>query len=385
MHVGIVAFFTNVDHTLDLANGLHQAGATVTLFLSRAHVARTMDDADQPAEALYRRGLLAPQVRVRLFQMRRMRDPRSYAVVRRMIQAIHADGVDVVHLIMGGGELWAAALANLLTDVPVAANLVIPQPNIGEFPPAPVAVALNRLLVRGSQVVIVNGRDHVELVQRMYGVPASRVRHVPLGPFHTLARWAAGVAAEEPGNVLFFGRANRHKGLEILVRAQPILSKRVPHARLVIAAHGKEMDRCLPLMEDASRFEVHAGFLRGDAAAALFQRAALVALPYLTASTSGVLMNAYVFGKPVVATRVGSLPEYVQDGVTGLLVPPADVEALADALSRLLLDDDLRRRMGHNALEWIEGDLSWRVIAAQHLEVYDQAVALHMGRGRGAR
>ena len=53
-------------------------------------------------------------------------------------------------------------------------------------------------------------------------------------------------------------------------------------------------------------------------------------------------MMAYVFGKPVVVTRVGSLPEYVQDGVTGLLVPPADVEQLTEAIVRLLTDEGLR-------------------------------------------
>ncbi len=78
------------------------------------------------------------------------------------------------------------------------------------------------------------------------------------------------------------------------------------------------------MIEDESKFEIHEGYVSGERMAALFQRASLVVLPYLSASTSGVLMTAYSFGKPVVATKVGCLPEYVEDNITGLLVDPAN-------------------------------------------------------------
>ncbi len=96
--------------------------------------------------------------------------------------------------------------------------------------------------------------------------------------------------------------------------------------------------------------------------AAYFQKASLVALPYLSASTSGLLTTAYVFGKPVVATRVGALPEYVQEGETGLLVPPADAQRLAEAIVRLLTDDALRAQMSGNARAWVRREQE-RVVA----------------------
>ncbi len=64
----------------------------------------------------------------------------------------------------------------------------------------------------------------------------------------------------------------------------------------------------------------------------------MVALPYTEASQSGVVSTAYGFGKPVVVTDVGSIPEIVDDGVTGLIVPPRDPAALAEAIIRLLKD-----------------------------------------------
>jgi len=181
---------------------------------------------------------------------------------------------------------------------------------------------------------------------------------------------------EEPGTILFLGRIRSNKGLEYLVRAQPIITRHVPHARIVIAGRGEdELERCRQMIQDGTRFEIHHGWIPGDVVTELFQRASLVVLPYTSASTSGILMTAYVFGKPVVATRVGSLPEYVEDGVTGLLVPPADVEQLADAIVQLLSDDALRHRMGENATRWV--DEEQKKIAEQSLRAYEKAISIH--------
>jgi glycosyltransferase involved in cell wall biosynthesis len=86
-------------------------------------------------------------------------------------------------------------------------------------------------------------------------------------------------------------------------------------------------------------------------------------------------MTAYVFGKPVVVTRVGSLPEYVEDGVTGFLVPPADVEQLAKAVIRLLLDETMRHRMGEEAKRWAYEEQIKN--ALQLLRIYEKAIHVH--------
>ncbi len=86
-------------------------------------------------------------------------------------------------------------------------------------------------------------------------------------------------------------------------------------------------------------------------------------------------MTAYVFGKPVIATHVGCLPEYVVDGITGLLVPPADVEKLADAAVRLLSDDVTRLQMGQHSRLWAEK--KQEEVAQGTLEAYEKAIALN--------
>jgi glycosyltransferase involved in cell wall biosynthesis len=86
-------------------------------------------------------------------------------------------------------------------------------------------------------------------------------------------------------------------------------------------------------------------------------------------------MAAYTFGKPVVASNINGLSEYVKDGDTGLLIPPADVEQLAQAIIKLLSDNDLRQHMGKNARRWVE---EWQEkINQKTLVAYDKAISLH--------
>jgi glycosyltransferase involved in cell wall biosynthesis len=269
-----------------------------------------------------------------------------------------------------------AVLAAFLRDIPVVATMREPKPNIKDSPPAAFVKATNKLLALFSDVIIVNGQNHMAIVQETYAVPANRVSYVPLGPRTTAIRWSTSKVPEDPGMILFFGSIQPRKGLEYLVRAQPVINRHVPIARIVIAGRGKEeLERCCHLMQDRTRFEIHGEFIPNDVMAELFQRTSLVVLPYISASTSGILMTAYVFGKPVVVTRVGSLPEYVEDGVTGFLVSPADENQLAQAIIRLLSDDTMRHSMGKEAKRWAYEEQT--KIAIQSLRIYEKAITVH--------
>ncbi len=378
MHVGIVSF-TDVDSGLDLANALAEAGAEVTFYSSRSHTARTVGDPHHPIEKLYQQNLLRREIKVRLIQLKRMRDPRMLFLMNSLARMIQSDGVDVVHLLIGGGELWIAVLANLIRRIPVVSTIIIPEPNIGEFPPPRVVIAVNRLIAHGSDAVIVNGKNHVSIMKQVYRYPANRVHYIPLGSRDVFLNWIDREVCEENDTVLFLGRIHKHKGLEYLIKAQPLITKEIPQARFIIAGQGDDLDRCRGLIKDPDRYEIIDGFIPGNTVAELFQKASVVAVPYLTAATSGILMTAYVFGKPVVATRVGCLPEYVKQEETGLLVDPGNKQQLADAIIRLLSQNDLRHQMGNNAKRWILGELGWMNIAAQTLEVYREAKVFKTG------
>ena len=374
MHIGLISR-GDIDYALDLANELNEVGVTVTLYLCQEHVVQEVDTPGRPIERLYELQLLPRTCKVHLIRLPRMRDPRSFAVVRRLRNTMREDGVEVAHILLGPGEVWLAVLACLLRNMPVTSTMIVPQPNVGEELPFFVVWAVHKLLSYGSDIVVVNGIDQVALVQKRYGVPISRIAYLPLAIGKTVLRWSTQRNTEEQGTVLFFGSAQPYKGLEYLIKAQPLITRQIPYARMLISAHGKDLERYRQMIQDSSRFEIHEGFVTGDVAAGFFERSCLVALPYISASTSGVLMNAYAFGKPVVATRVGCLPECVEDGVTGLLVTSSDVEELADAIVRLLSDDALRHRMGENAQRWVEKEQ--KKIALQLIRVYKKAIYIH--------
>lgn len=79
---------------------------------------------------------------------------------------------------------------------------------------------------------------------------------------------------------------------------------------------------------------------------------------------------AYAFKKPVIASSVGAIPEVVDNGLTGYLVPPKDIGAIANAIIKLMNNDVLRNTMGENGYKKSETELSWKVIAKKHETTY---------------
>ena len=130
------------------------------------------------------------------------------------------------------------------------------------------------------------------------------------------------------------------------------------------------------MMIHPERFTVYNEYISFDKRDELFQRSSVVALPYIDASQSAIIPIAYMFSKPVVATRVGGLPELVDHGITGCLIPPRDERALADALIHLLEDKKLRHQMGKNAKQKVNTDLSPNVVACQTFSVYQRAIGV---------
>lgn len=97
-------------------------------------------------------------------------------------------------------------------------------------------------------------------------------------------------------------------------------------------------------------------------------------LPSLWEGLPIALLEAMAAGLPVVATRVGGVPEVVEDGVTGLLVPPRDPDALAEAITRLLRDPDLRCKMGQAGRERVESEFSVEKMVRKTETLYEEVL-----------
>lgn len=162
-----------------------------------------------------------------------------------------------------------------------------------------------------------------------------------------------------PGKrMIFVGRLAAVKGVLVLLEAFAALLKEHPDAELTLVGDGPEREaihahaRALGCY-DAIRFT---GYLSQDEVAAELAQTDLFVLPSFAEGVPVVLMEAMASGLPVVATRIAGIGELVEDGTTGLMVPPGDKVALTQALSALLEDPDLRATMGRTARAKVEAD-----------------------------
>lgn len=187
--------------------------------------------------------------------------------------------------------------------------------------------------------------------------------------------------------VLLFGTLAPYKGIDLAIEAMARMADRVPAARLVIAGFplpGFDLDGHRRLAERsgvAERVVFVPEYVPSGEVAAWMALATLVVLPYRQIFQSGVLPIAQTFGRPVVATAVGALPEAIEHGRTGLIVPPKDPQALAEAVAGLLADPRRARRLGDAAAAAAVDRFAWRRVAEDLLAVHRQAIA-ERGRRR---
>lgn len=161
--------------------------------------------------------------------------------------------------------------------------------------------------------------------------------------------------------VFYLGRMEDRKGFDVLARAWPIVVSQVNKAVLIVAGED------LPF-EDGPSFYTWAikdipanaldkiqylGEIDSETRDSLYQTCDLCVIPSRYESFGLISLEAMQYGKPVISTNVGGIPEVVSDGVTGILVPPDDHVALSNALIRLLQDEILRSQLGNNALREI--------------------------------
>jgi glycosyltransferase involved in cell wall biosynthesis len=212
------------------------------------------------------------------------------------------------------------------------------------------------------------------------GAPPERVHTVPYGvDLQAFAPPAEpGPRAHGPLRVLALGRLVEKKGFATLVES--VAGGR--GVEVCIAGDGDLRDE-LTRMAAERRAPVRlVGPLDRDAVAEAFAEADVVAVPSLVDRAGNVdglpnvLLEAMAAGKPVVASRVAGIPDVVTDAVDGILVPPGDPAALAEALGRLGSDEGLRDRLGAAARRTAVSRLGWDVAAARIEECYVQAAAL---------
>lgn len=252
---------------------------------------------------------------------------------------------------------------------------ITPPP--GEQPPAGEAVARRVALLQAAALVTTCGPSFARTVARFAAIDAEDIVVLPIGVDLDLFR--PPLPADRPvaagHKVGFFKGFRPVYGAVELLRAIPAILAVFPETRFHLLGDGADLERCRQL---AAFYDVaHAiRWVRRQPYANMPNHLAgwdVVAIPSICESFGVAALEASAMGIAVVASDVGGLPDTVVDGETGLLVPPADPEALADAIVRLLSDDPLRRRMGLAGRKFVEQYYNWQRILDQWVVTYEMA------------
>jgi glycosyltransferase involved in cell wall biosynthesis len=176
------------------------------------------------------------------------------------------------------------------------------------------------------------------------------------------------ISSEDDGYVLFMGRLVAEKGIETLLKAH---QKSNGAWALKVAGAGPLMD----VLKAQYNPSIFVGYLAGDALKDIIQKASVIVIPsewYENCPMS--VLEAMAYGKPVVGSHMGGIPELVQDNITGLLFEAGNVHMLANQINRLITDPPLRKQMGAAGRKRVERYFSLGTHNAELMNIYNKVL-----------
>jgi len=271
----------------------------------------------------------------------------------RLVQQFRADGTKVVHT-HHLGQLLYGGLAGRL-----AGCRVIHTEHDYYSLSRPRSQQLLRVLARLADRVTAVAEPVRSFLEDTVGLPASKLITIQNGV--EIHRYEAAIPYDRKewnlknSDVIIgcVARLSPEKGHTVLLRAFRKVISRHPQARLAVIGDGEERERLQHLTADLNigHFVRFLG-LRVDVPEVL-AACDIFTLPSIQEGFPMVILEALAAGKAVVASEVGAIPDVIRHGATGVLVPPGDVDALADALCLLIEEEGARQRLGHRGREFV--------------------------------
>jgi glycosyltransferase involved in cell wall biosynthesis len=305
----------------------------------------------------------------------------------RLLRYIRQHRIRIVHSFGFYANVFATPVARLSGAELVMASIRDTGDHL-----TPLQKAMQKWACRTADHILVNA-EAVRRVLVDQGYEASRISVIRNGidvsrfrnnDESTAIRTELGFPPKAPV-VAVFARLNRLKGIEYFLEAAAVLSVRFDDARFLIVGDSISEAYRLELEEHAKalglgRRVVFTGF-RSDIPE-LLREVSVSVLPSLAEGLSNVILEAMAAGVSVVATAVGGTPEVIEDGVSGLLVPPRDASALARAIGSLLGEPERRRTIGLAGQRQVIERFSLEATVLETEKLYERL--LLAGRRRGS-
>lgn len=314
---------------------------------------------------------LEPNLRCSLLSYRSLRHPSIVNIILEIFRIIFRHKPDVIHLQECNNPLNIVFYLQRKYPVITTIHDIFVHPGKEGSSIPSWKLSLNNMVRKYAyQKVIVHGHWLKQLYLKRYKNAEQDIFVIPHGCLFSFHKWESDEATEEQHAVLFFGRIQRYKGLKYLIDAEPIVSRKILNFKIIIAGKGSDLSKYKQRLLSNPHYEIHDSFIPNKNVAQFFSRASIIVLPYIEASQSGIVAIAFAFGKPVIVTNVGSLGEMVQHDYSGIVVPPKNPQALAQAIMRLLKDSAERHRLAWNVRKISRTTLGWEHIAKLTIGAY---------------
>jgi len=231
--------------------------------------------------------------------------------------------------------------------------------------------SIGRLSLIKSDRIIAATRLEADFLVKVAGANPNKVMVIPEGV--DLDLFKPRTNRLEPENViLFVGRIAPEKGLVYLIKAMPRVVDVFPSVSVLVVGEDQGIQKDLIKLAEKLKVGKTVHFLGarfGDELASIYRKARIFVLPSLYETFGLAVLEAMATGLPVVATKVGGIPELVEDGRNGILVSPRDHSALAEGIIELLSDSRLSLRIGKRNVAQTKR-YSWWSVAEKVESVY---------------
>lgn len=172
--------------------------------------------------------------------------------------------------------------------------------------------------------------------------------------------------------ILYAGTVNERKGYADLIRAFAKIAKAFPDWRVVFAGNGEiEQGKSLAKELGIENQIEFVGWVSGEEKEALFRAASIFCLPSYAEGFPMAVLDAWAYGLPVITTPVGGIPDVADDGENMLLFSPGHIDKLADNISRLITNNDLRNKIASASIEFAKGKFNVYTVNRQLGEIYE--------------
>jgi glycosyltransferase involved in cell wall biosynthesis len=299
------------------------------------------------------------------------RSPRFALAVVGLARDLRGRRIQLIHSFGFYGNILGV-LAARLARVPA---VIASQRELGDLR-SPLQRWVHGVALRLAGHVVVNSEAVAERLKAARIAPAHRIVLIPNGV--DLARFApapgSGAFRSDRVTVGTLAMLRPEKAVGDLVRAAPAVRERCPAARFVIWGDGlgrPELERLVREVGLERVVELRGATAQPEAA---LRDLDIFVLPSISEACSNALLEAMALGLPVVATRVGGIPALVEDGKTGLLVPPGEPSSLARAIIRLIEDPGLAAALAVRARERVQNEFGLDRMLARIDALYDRAL-----------